>query len=174
MDAIIFTSLMLIRIVVLVVLIGFAPAHPTRRSLHEPFARIYHWMCIHILARHIVSVFVYSRVDAGNVAVDINALPVALRDVICLVIDRHVRVLLDGPVPPIPSLAMIFGMSELVQAFCRLEVANFQDFVVCRACGTIDPARNAQEAELFRMCFQILHHASEIAIDLVDAGCEHS
>ena len=110
--------LILIRILLITVMFRrITPAHPPRRSLQQALTSIHNGRSIHLLPCHLIRELMICRVDPGDVAVNINALPVTLGNVVGLVVDAHVWILLDILVPPVPTWAMVLGMSELMQAF---------------------------------------------------------
>ena len=109
-----------------------------------------------------------------DVAVDVDRLPVAFGHGVHLVVDAHVRPLLEVHVPPLPGLHVILRVGESVDAFDVLEVADVHGFVLRCAIGGVDPGRDAHETEFFVMGFQVFDHLREVFADLFDARSENA
>ena len=150
--------------------IALAPTHAASGSLQQALRCINNGMRVHLLPGHLISNLDHGRVDTRNVAVNVDALPVSLRYMIRLMVDREMRVFLESRlVPPIPSVTMIRRVCKLLQSFVCLEVANLHDLIVGSAVAAVDPARHAQEIELVGMSLKVLGHLYEVVVDLFDS-----
>ena len=169
------SSLVLVRIrTVLVVLVTFAPTHPSGRCLQNTLARIDDRTSIHFLASHLITDLVHCVVDARDMRVNVDAFPVAGRHMICLVENAEMWVLLHFFVPPVPSFAMIVGMGEFMQSFYGFEVANFHDLVARCPVGGIDPTCDTEEAKLICVLLEIFDHVDEVTAELLSTRSEET
>ena len=165
----------LVRIdLILVVLVTLAAAHPSSGSFQQSLTSIHNGRRPFVLASHFVCEPMRRRGNAADVAVDINALPIALGDMVRLMVDTEMRILLDVLVPPVPPVAVIFRMSEFVQSLRSPEVPDLHDLVVGRAVAVINPASHAQKAKFLGMRLEILYHLWEIASELSETRCEET
>ena len=153
---------------------AFTSAHSPGRSLKQPFARIDDGAGIHLLASKLVVVLVDGRINTRDVGVRVDALPVTFGYMVCLVVDAEVGKLLEAPVPPIPSLAMILRVGEIMQSFYSPEITDNHDLRICIPIAGIHPLSATQEAELVSMGIEVLHHLREVVIELLNARCEHA
>lgn len=151
---------------------GITPAHPTRRRLQQPLARIDNRRSPHLLPAHFIREVCHCCIDSRDVAVNVDVLPVALGNVIGLMVDAEMRVGLVVLIPPIPPWTMVLGMGKLVQALDASEVAHFHDLGIGRAVGAVHPACHAEEAEFLPIFVEIGRHGREVRHDVFHARRE--
>lgn len=112
---------------------GFAPRHTPSTSLQKTTAGA------HDRATPKAIIALDSRAwKTIDVTVDVDRLPVAFGHGVHLVVDAHVRPLLEVHVPPLPRLHVVFRVGEGVDSLDILEVANVHGFVLRRAIGGVD------------------------------------
>lgn len=166
-------KLKLVRILTIpVMLTSIAPAHTPSARPKESSTRIDNRARPHLLPSHFVRVPVRRGVEATEVTVDIDILPVSLRRVIDFVVKAQVGELLDVLVPPIPTFAVIFRVSESMQTFRRSEVPHRHDLVFGRAAAVVQPRRHAREIEVRVVRLQVLDHLGEVLAQFLHARGE--
>lgn len=148
---------------------GFAPGHTPSTSLQKTTAGA------HNRAAPNAIITLDSRAGkTTDVAVDVDRLPVAFGHRVHLVVDAHVRPLLEVHIPPLPRLHVVFRVGESVDAFDVLEVTHVHGLVLRLAIGGVDPGCDAHEAELFVVGFQVFHHLCEVFADLFNTRSENA
>ena len=148
---------------------SIASRHPPRARLQQPPTSIHH----RTNPKPIIGLDPRARQPA-NVAVHVDGLPVALGDVVQLVVDTHVAPLLDVFVPPLPRLHVVRAVGKIVDAFDGLKVRDNERFVLGCATGGVEPVGGAHEAEFLVVGLEVDDHLLEELADLLDAWGEDS
>lgn len=148
-------------------ILGFAPRHTPGAGLQKSSASA------HDRAAPKAIIALDPRAwEAIDMAVDVDRLPVAFGHGVDLVVDAHVRPLLEVHVPPLPRLHVVVRVGERVDALDVFEVTYVHGFILCLTIGSVDPRRDAHETKFFVVGFEVFDHLRKVIADLFDAWSE--